>query len=66
MLGTKLSCKHLGIVFVSCMFANSDGNTTAGNLSPASQPQDSAQQVQNSEGIVGNENNGNNIVTCIE
>jgi len=48
------------------MFANSDGNTTAGNLSPASQPQDSAQQVQNSEGIVGNENNGNNIVTCIE
>ena len=36
------------------MFANFDGNTTAGNLSPASRPQDSAQQVQDNEGIVGN------------
>jgi len=36
------------------MFANSDGNTTAGNLSPASWSQESAQQVHDNEGIVGN------------
>jgi len=67
--GTKSSCKHLGSCSCVSCWQILDGNTTASNLSPASRSQDSAQQVQDNEGIVGNVvpvDTGNSIVnvTC--